>query len=104
MSPDRDGPAALPVSDNADRHQLELVVEGHTAFLVYERRPTAFVIAHTEVPDALRGRRLGERLVRAALETARAEGRRIIVLCPFARAYLRRHPEVAPGIRIPPDE
>jgi predicted GNAT family acetyltransferase len=104
MPPDRDGHEALQVSDNADQHRLELVVDGHTAFLVYERRPNSFVLAHTEVPEALRGRRLGERLVQAALDTARAEGRRIIVLCPFARAYLRRHPEVAPDVRIPPDE
>jgi hypothetical protein len=34
-------------------------------------------------------------LVKAAIDSARAEGLRIIAVCPFVRAYLRRHPETA---------
>lgn len=51
------------------------------------------IIDHTAVPEALRGRRVGEALVRRGVEDARAEGRRIVPLCPFAKAQIARHPE-----------
>ncbi len=53
------------------------------------------IIDHTGVPDAFRGQGVGLRLVTRAVEDARAEGRKIIPLCPFANAQFRRHPEWA---------
>ena len=53
------------------------------------------IIDHTEVPDAFRGQGAGLRLVTRAVEDARAAGRKIIPLCPFANAQFRRHPEWA---------
>jgi uncharacterized protein len=80
------------VSDNRERSRFELTVEGQTAFLVYERTNDTFTIVHTEVPTQLRGRHLGERLVDFAMDFARHQGLRTSIVCPFARAYLRRHP------------
>ncbi|MEO5325406.1 GNAT family N-acetyltransferase [Mesorhizobium sp. CC13] len=54
-----------------------------------------FIIDHTEVPDAFRGQGAGLRLVTRAVEDARAFGKKIIPLCPFAAAQFRRHPEWA---------
>ncbi len=51
------------------------------------------VIDHTFVPAALRGQKVGERLVLRAVEDARREGIVIIPLCPFAKAQMERHPE-----------
>jgi predicted GNAT family acetyltransferase len=84
------------VSDNRSLSRFELVVDGHTAFLTYQRTPDSLTLVHTEVPTALRGRHLGERLVESALEFGRQDGLRISVVCPFARAYLRRHPPAPP--------
>jgi predicted GNAT family acetyltransferase len=53
------------------------------------------IIDHTEVPDAFRGQGAGLRLVARAVEDARAAGRKIIPLCPFANAQFRRHKEWA---------
>ncbi len=53
------------------------------------------IIDHTEVPDAFRGQGVGARLVTRAVEDARAGGKTIIPLCPFAAAQFRRHPEWA---------
>lgn len=53
------------------------------------------IIDHTEVPDAFRGQGIGLRLVTRAVEDARAAGKKIIPLCPFANAQFRRHPEWA---------
>lgn len=53
------------------------------------------IIDHTEVPDAFRGQGAGLRLVTRAVEDARAAGKKIIPLCPFANAQFKRHPEWA---------
>ena len=71
-----------------------VVVDGHAAKMTYSRASAALVIIdHTEVPDALRGRGVGQALVLRAVEDARREGFRIIPLCPFARAQFERHPQ-----------
>ena len=51
------------------------------------------IIDHTEVPDAFRGQGAGLRLVARAVEDARAAGKTVIPLCPFAAAQFRRHRE-----------
>jgi predicted GNAT family acetyltransferase len=53
------------------------------------------IIDHTGVPDAFRGQGVGLHLVTRAVEEARAAGKKIIPLCPFAAAQFRRHPEWA---------
>lgn len=53
------------------------------------------IIDHTEVPDAFRGQGAGLRLVERAVADARAEGKTIIPLCPFAAAQFRKHAEWA---------
>ncbi len=53
------------------------------------------IIDHTGVPDAFRGQGVGQRLVTRAVEDARAAGKKIIPLCPFANAQFKRHPEWA---------
>src|SRR5262245_53826163 len=81
------------VSDNAALSRFELKVDGHTAYLEYERTPNTLTLIHTEVPTEIRGRHIADRLVEAALAIGRSEGRRLVVVCPFARAYLRRQRE-----------
>ena len=81
------------VIDNRSTQRFELTVNGYTAFLAYERTAQTLTLIHTEVPEPLRGRRLGEVLVNAGVDTARNEHLRLIVVCPFATAYLRKHPE-----------
>jgi uncharacterized protein len=80
------------VIDNTAEQRFELPVDGHTAFLKYQRANGALTLIHTEVPEELRGRHLGEQLVRAALAAGQTEGLRIVAVCPFVRAYLRKHP------------
>jgi predicted GNAT family acetyltransferase/glutaredoxin len=69
--------------------------------LAYRARPDAVVFTHTEIEPASERRGYGSRLVHDALEDARARGVHVVPLCPFAAAYIERHPEfrglVAPG-------
>jgi predicted GNAT family acetyltransferase len=73
-----------------------VVVEGHESEMTYSRAsPVLIIIDHTDVPDELRGRGVGQVLVRRAVDDARREGFRIIPLCPFAKAQFDRHAEWA---------
>lgn len=90
---------ALAVRDNVDASRFEIAVDGQIAFLLYERKADAIVLVHTEVPASLSGRGLGSALAKFAIDDAHRHGLRIVAVCPFVRAYLRRHPEVLAATR-----
>ena len=70
------------------------------AELVYSLEGDRLVLEHTEVPQAWSGHGVGARLVRAALSRARAEDLTIVPWCPYARRWLREHPDEAGGVAI----
>tara|TARA_R100001126_G_C4844570_1_gene158752 strand:+ start:312 stop:605 length:294 start_codon:yes stop_codon:yes gene_type:complete len=57
--------------------------------------PTLVIVDHTGVPDSLRGKGVGSALVERVVADARAEGFRIVPLCPFFKAQAMRHPDWA---------
>jgi predicted GNAT family acetyltransferase len=68
--------------------------DGAEAELTYSIASPHLIIAdHTGVPDTFRGQGIGLRLAERLIADARAEGVRIIALCPFVKAQYRRHPE-----------
>ncbi len=89
-------PDDVSVHENLAAHRYEIRIGDQVAFLQYRKPATgAMVLVHTEVPSALEGRGFGGRLVKAAMEAARADGRQVVARCPFVRSYLERHPEYA---------
>ena len=84
---------ASNVRDNTERHRFELETEGHIAFSNYKRADGVLTILHTEVPKQLEGRGIGSALIRGVLDSAREQGLKVITVCPFAKAYVDRHPE-----------
>ncbi|WP_156680953.1 GNAT family N-acetyltransferase [Sphingomonas profundi] len=81
------------VRDAPSESRFVLKEAGGTAFAAYQRRGESIVFTHTEVPDALAGHGVGSRLVRGALDAARAEGLTVVPECSFVRDYIDRHPE-----------
>jgi uncharacterized protein len=65
------------------------------AHVVYRRRPGLLAFIHTEVADAYEGGGVGSVLVRAALDSARAEGAQVLPFCPFVNGWIQRHPDYA---------
>jgi|KBSMisStaDraftv2_1062788.scaffolds.fasta_scaffold484170_1 uncharacterized protein len=88
----------VTIIDNTSEHRFETAQDGDRAELVYERTPHALVLIHTGVPDSMRGGGVGGELVRFAVAEARRSGLRLVVRCPFAKAYLQRHPELLEGL------
>ena len=56
---------------------------------------TKFIIDHTHVEPQFGGQGLGKRMVLAAVEYARAEGLKIIPLCPFAKSVFDKEVELS---------
>lgn len=70
--------------------------EGHEAELTYSiASPTLIIADHTGVPDVWRGQGVAQALVQRLVADARAEGVRIVPLCPFVNSWRARHPEWA---------
>ncbi|WP_192242737.1 DUF5996 family protein [Mesorhizobium silamurunense] len=94
----KDAPSAgdekVEREDGASKGRYRLIIDGVEAEMTYSRAGKGLIIIdHTEVPAALLGRKVGERLVRQAVEDARRDGVAIMPLCPFAKAQIGRHPE-----------
>lgn len=69
---------------------------GEEAELTYSITTPALIIAdHTGVPDSFRGTGAGLALVEALVAAARADGFKVVPLCPFVNATRKKHPEWA---------
>ncbi len=83
------------VHHNAAASRYETVVGGHLSICEYEMRDGVQVFTHTLVPPELRGRGLAGALVRAALNDARAAGRRVVPQCSYVARFIGKNPEFA---------
>lgn len=88
------------VVDVVEEQRFRYVEVGHEAELVHRARDGVLTVVHTGVPDALGGRGIGGHLVRAAVARARERGEVIVPDCPYARAWLEKHPDEAAGVTI----
>ena len=96
----------IVVQDNPSELRYELLLDGHlVGEILYRLAPDAVVLLHTEVLPSLEGKGLGAQLVAGALDDIRARGLHVVAVCPFVRAYIRRHPDYADlvvrGVKVP---
>ena len=80
------------VRDNKAEAEFELEVDGHRALAAYQREGNRIVFTHTLVPPAIEGRGVASKLIRAALDSARDQGLKVVPQCPFVRSYIDKHP------------
>ena len=85
------------IEHDPERQRFTLEVGGQTAYLVYRRHGEGvYDFASTYVPPALRGRGIGARVVRHALEHAEAQGWKVIPSCWFVRDAIDRDSRYRP--------
>lgn len=90
----------MSVRLNEERARFETELEdGNVAVLEFRRGAGTITLRHTEVPPQYRGAGIGGRLVRHALDYARAQQLTVVPTCPFVTAWLRRHPEYQDLVR-----
>ena len=86
----------VDVADNPDKRRYEASVDGELAgYVFYQSRPDRLVLLHTEVMDEFAGQGVASRLVAGTLNDIRSRGLSVAPLCPFAAAFIARHPEFA---------
>ncbi len=81
------------VVDNPAAGRFELDEPGGVTFADYRRDRAHLILSHVEAPMALRGTGSAGRLMEGVLAIARDEGLRVVPLCSYAAAYMRRHPQ-----------
>jgi predicted GNAT family acetyltransferase len=89
-------PEEITVRHNAAASRFEARVGTQLAVADYVLDPGRIVFTHTYVPTALRGHGIAEKLVRAGLALAQAEGRRVVPQCSYVEVFIQRHPEFQP--------
>jgi len=91
----------VTVTNNTAAQQYEARIGGHVAFLEYAREGNRLVLIHTEVPKPLEGRGIAGKIVKAALDDARAQHLEVIPQCPYVASYIKRHQDYLD--LVPPD-
>jgi hypothetical protein len=84
----------ISVEHKADEGRFVVAMEGHEAELSYSHIDDATLdYTHTYVPNEFRGRGVGARLVKRALDYAKENGYKVKPTCPFVSSFVERKPE-----------
>ena len=85
----------LEVTHNQEEKRFETWIEGYLSKLDYIQDGKNFVITHVGVSPELRGQGVAGKIVEVGLEYAKENSLRVVPMCSYAAAYIRRHPEYA---------
>jgi predicted GNAT family acetyltransferase len=83
----------VTVKHYEQEQRFEAIVDGMRALITYHRSPGRIMFLHTEVPPPLEGQGLAAKLVRVALEFARAQQLQVVPICPYVSSFMRKNPE-----------
>ncbi len=85
----------LEITHNPSEKRFEVWVDNLLSKLDYLEDGKNFVITHVGVHPALRGHGVAGKITEASLVYAKEHGLRVVPMCSYAAAYIRRHPEYA---------
>jgi len=83
--------------NNDEKHgSFEALIDGNKAGLMTYTwaGEDRFIIDHTEVEEAYNGKGVGKEMLIKAVEFARENGKKIIPLCPFAKATFQKNEDL----------
>jgi len=83
----------MNINNNTQLCRFELEVEGQLAVVDYILENNIYSIPRVYVPKQLEGKGIGSKLLGQTLEIIESKGAKIIPICPFVTAYIKRHPE-----------
>jgi hypothetical protein len=82
------------IRNNTHRHRFELETDGKLSIVAYQNvDDDTLALTHTEVDPSLEGHGVGSKLVAGVLQYVEENNLKIVPLCPFVSAYLKRHPD-----------
>jgi predicted GNAT family acetyltransferase len=83
----------LEVTHNEANNTFEVWIDGKLSKLDYMQEGKNFVITHVGVYPEHRGQGIAGKIVEAGLDYARQNSLRVIPMCSYAAAYIRRNPQ-----------
>ncbi|UMG94840.1 GNAT family N-acetyltransferase [Nocardioides sp. TF02-7] len=90
--------------DPAARRYVARVGGAPAGYAEYVLTDELVVFTHTEVDPAFEGQGVGSALARFALDDVRAAGgRKVLPVCPFIKAWMRRHEDYYPLLHNVPE-
>lgn len=82
------------IKDNVGEARFEIEERGHTAYADYSlEQDNVLTIRYVFAPEALRGSGAAGRLMQGITEIAAARNLKILPICGYAAAWLRKHQE-----------
>lgn len=86
--------SATSLHNNTHRRRFELETDGKLSIVEYQHvDDETLALTHTEVDPSLEGHGVGSKLVEGVLQFVEQNNLKIVPLCPFVTAYLKRHPD-----------
>lgn len=81
------------IHHNPEQRRFETSIDNLLCVIDYRLDGNTLTLPHVGVAKALEGRGIAGELTRTALDWARAENYRVVAVCPYVQAWLKRHPE-----------
>ena len=83
----------LEIIHNPAENRFEAWVDGQLAKLDYMEDGGTLVMTHVGVPYEFRGHGVAGKITQVGLEYAKAKSLRVIPMCSYVAAYIRRNPQ-----------
>ena len=83
----------LEVIHNPAENRFEIRLDGQFAKLDYVEDGDSIVMTHVGVPMEFRGHGIAAIITKAGLDYAKVKSLRVIPMCSYVAAYLRRNPQ-----------
>ncbi|HRX03907.1 MAG TPA: GNAT family N-acetyltransferase [Anaerolineae bacterium] len=98
--------AHLLLTDNQAAGRFEANYGGEVlGYITYQIRDGVMQLPHTFVKPAARGQNVAALLTEHALQSARAQGLRVLPICWYVDRYIRRNPQYRDLLNYPePDD
>lgn len=90
------------ITRQADPDRFEITIDGTVAgFAAFVDIDDQRVFHHTEIGEEFGGQGLAGKVVQHALEATRAEGKRIVPVCPYVAKFVTKSDEFTDAISKP---
>jgi predicted GNAT family acetyltransferase len=85
--------STLRIENNERAHRWQAQVGQFMVVAEYRRSAETIFFTSTRVPRELEGQGIASKLIKTALDAARAQHLAVVPICTFVAGYIRRHPE-----------
>lgn len=83
---------SIVLTDNPEKKRFEFNLEDRMGIIEYIKTKDKIFLTHTEVPIELNGKGYGKHIVELALIEVEKSGLKLVPLCPYVGAFIRKNP------------